>query len=123
MVMTIGYGFTGSEYRGSSITEPQAAKLLRQKLDGDRYGGAVRRAQKLARWPLNQNEYDALVSFTFNLGPGWVDDNDWTIWRKFKARDKQGVADALLLYVNPGTVVEAGLRRRRQAERRLFLSS
>jgi len=121
---TIGWGFrVPEEYpAGRSITRAQADPLLREKLDGERYGAAVRRAQTLARYPLNQNQYDALLSFTFNLGPGWVGDNDWTIWRKLKARDKRGVADALLLYRNPGSPVEAGLRRRREAERRLFLS-
>jgi lysozyme len=118
---TIGYGFRfPQEYGKPTITRKEAFALLRVKLDGS-YGNAVRKASKVAGWPLSQNQFDALVSFTYNLGPGWVGNESWTIWRAFKARDKKGVADALLLYVNPGSPVEVGLRRRRQAERSLWL--
>jgi lysozyme len=117
---TIGYGFLKGEWNKPYITEPEALALLRRKLNGE-YGDAVRRAANLTGWRLTQNEFDALVSFTFNLGTGWVGNEKWSVWRFFRARNRQGVADSMLLYVNPGSPVEAGLRRRRQAERSLFL--
>lgn len=122
---TIGYGFRyPEEYARPTITRKEADALLRVKLNGT-YGDAVRKASRLAKWRLNQNQFDALVSLTFNLGTGWVGakpgQTGATLWAAFKDRDRKGVADALLLYVNPGTSVEAGLRRRRQAERELWL--
>lgn len=121
---TIGYGFRWpQEYKGRTITEKAAAKLLEEKLDGS-YGDAVRQASRIAGWPLSQNQFDALVSFTFNLGTGWVGNSSGgfgSLWGAFRRRDRQGVADAFLLYVNAGSPVEAGLRRRRQAERALWL--
>lgn len=122
--LTIGYGFRyPREWPQRTITRQEAEVALRRKLNGS-YGDAVRKASRTANWPLNQNQFDALVSFTYNLGTGWVENasGDFeTIWGAFKRRDKKGVADALLIYVNRGSPVELGLRRRRQSERALWL--
>ena len=60
---TIGYGHTGKVYAGMSITEEQAEELLREDLEG-----FERAVEKLLPIPLTQSEFDALVSFTLNVG-------------------------------------------------------
>jgi GH24 family phage-related lysozyme (muramidase) len=96
--------------------------LLRKRLARE-YLPAVVRAAKLAKWKLTATMRRAALSWTYNLGPGWVGStvNFRTLWSKFRARDQRGVGEALLLYVNPGTAVEVGLRRRRKSERSLWL--
>ena len=67
----------------------------------------------------NQNQFDALCSFVWNLGPGSM---GWDVGRECKAGNFQGAADCMLEYDRAGGVVLAGLVRRRQAERALFLT-
>ena len=63
-VWTIGYGHTGPDVvEGSKITEEEAEMLLRK--DVSSYESAVNNYTTVK---LNQNEYDALVSFTYNVG-------------------------------------------------------
>lgn len=62
-VLTIGYGHTGDVIEGQEITEATAEKLLRKDLA--RFENAV---QKLVAVPVNQNQYDALVSLAYNIG-------------------------------------------------------
>lgn len=64
-VPTIGYGHTKGVKLGQTITKEQAVKLAQQ--DIQQFERAVDRNIKV---PLTQNQYDALVSFTFNLGEG-----------------------------------------------------
>lgn len=63
-VWTIGYGHTGGVKSGDVVTEAQAAELLRADLA---HAESVVNAQGLN---LNQNQFDALVSFVFNVGSG-----------------------------------------------------
>jgi lysozyme len=65
-VLTIGYGHTGKDvFQGQRITVQQAEDLL--KKDVERFEKAVNR---LVTVELSQNQFDALVSFTYNLGEG-----------------------------------------------------
>ena len=65
-VLTIGYGHTGPDvYRGLSISEDKAEQLLVQDLH--RFERAVREQIAVA---LTQHEFDAIVSFTYNVGEG-----------------------------------------------------
>nr|BDD43766.1 hypothetical protein 2 [bacterium]BDD46699.1 hypothetical protein 10 [Paracoccaceae bacterium]BDD46755.1 hypothetical protein 8 [Paracoccaceae bacterium] len=65
-MLTIGYGHTGTDvYIGQRITEAEAEELLRADLK--RFEEAVNR---LITRPLTQHEYDAITSFTFNIGIG-----------------------------------------------------
>ena len=107
---TIGYGHYGSDVLpGMSITQAQADALLMQDLM--RYEAAV----SDAGLKLNQNQFDALVSFAYNCGCG-------NLKKLVKGRDTQQIADAMLMYNKSGGNVLAGLTKRRQAERDLFTS-
>ena len=68
-VLTIGYGHTGSDVTpGMTITAAEAEALLKQDLQ--KFEQAVNHLIKVR---LNQNEFDAIVSFTFNCGAGALD--------------------------------------------------
>jgi len=107
-VWTIGYGHTAGVSKGMTITQAQADAYLASDLA--KYENYVN-ALKL---PLNQNQFDALVSFTYNCGNG-------NLKKLVKNRRLTQIAEAILLYNKSNGKVLAGLVRRRQAERELFL--
>lgn len=112
-VVTIGYGHTGGVRMGTHITEAKAEEYLRTDLQ--RAESAVNAYMNTYRW--SQNEFDALVSFTFNCGRGNLD----LLTSKGK-RSKTEIADALPRYRKAGGKVLTGLVKRREAEKALFLS-
>lgn len=117
-VWTIGVGHTTAAgppkvERGMKITEAGADAILRQDLA--KFEGYVTDAVKV---PLNQNEFDALVSWTFNLGPSNLRSS--TLLRKLNAGDRAGAADEFLKWDKAGGKKLAGLTKRREAERALF---
>ena len=119
-VWTIGYGHTTAAgppkvERGMKITDAGADAILRQDLA--KFEGYVSSAVKV---PLNQNEFDALVSFTFNLGPGNLRSS--TLLKKLNAGDRAGAADEFLKWTKAGGKTLPGLVKRREAERALFLA-
>lgn len=115
-VVTIGYGSTGPHVSmGQIITEVQAEALL--KSDIARFERGV---SDLVTAPLNQNQFDALVSFSFNLGLGNLKSS--TLLRKLNSLDYQGAAKEFERWNRAGNKVLAGLTRRRKAEKELFLS-
>jgi lysozyme len=69
--------------------------------------------------PLNDNEFSALLSFTFNLGIGNLRSS--TLLRMLNAEDRAGAADQFLRWTRAGGRELLGLVKRRQAERTLFL--
>ena len=72
---------------------------------------------------MNDNQHGALLSFAYNLGANFYGSPDFTtISRVLKEKEWNKVPDALYLYRNPGTSVEAGLSRRRIAEGDLWNS-
>ena len=120
-VWTIGYGQTGSYYgkrvrRGMTTTKAEAHAWLRDH-SIKTYEDAVTQAVKM---PLNQNQFDALVSFTYNVGVGALKQS--TALRKLNAGDYAGAADALTMWTKRKGKVLAGLVRRRKEERALFLT-
>lgn len=120
-VLTIGYGETRKPLP-RRLTEPQAARLLAERLDTS-YEPAVRALFTGPNaLPFNQNRYDALVSFVYNLGPNAVKGVPGfeTMGRAIRDCDVRGIARAIPLYCNPGTNVHEGLLRRRKAEVALF---
>ena len=107
---TIGYGSYGPHVtEGMTITQARAEELLKQDLA--RFENAVN-ALGLS---LNQNQFDALVSFAYNCGAG-------NLKKLCNGRTMAQIADAILKYDKAGGKVLTGLTRRRKAERELFLS-
>ena len=120
-VWTIGYGQTGSYYgkrvrRGMTTTKAEAHAWLRDH-SIKTYEDAVTQAVKV---PLNQHQFDALVSFAYNVGVGALKQS--TALRKLNAGDYAGAADALTMWTKCNGKVLAGLVRRRKEERALFLT-
>ncbi len=114
-VWTIGYGHTSTAGPGQRITNEQATALLRQ--DVATFEKAVSQAVSV---PITNNQFAALVSFTYNVGSGAL--NNSTLLRRLNAGDTNGAANEFLRWNRAGGQVLAGLTRRREAERSLFLS-
>lgn len=113
-VWTIGVGHTKGAHAGQKISRATAMRFLRQDV------AWAQKAVNALRLPMSQNQFDALVSFVFNLGPGILG-KEHDIGRLLRAKKYRAAADSMLEYRDPGTVEEAGLLRRRKAERALFL--
>lgn len=113
-VWTIGYGSTRGVQPGDVITQAQAVELL--AADVERHADGVRRLVDVS---LTQSQFDALVSFTFNVGVGALSRS--TLLRKLNAGDYRGAADELLRWTKAGGRELRGLVRRREAERAMFL--
>ena len=111
-VYTIGYGHTRGVQRGMKITEEEASAYLTADLRNSEK--AVERYDSIYHW--NQNEFDALVSFTFNCGAA----NLRSLLRNGR-RNRSQIAATLPLYRKAGGKVLKGLERRRAAEKALFL--
>jgi lysozyme len=110
---TIGYGSTLGVTRTMIITEAQAELMLAADLV--RFERAV---ERLVQVPLTQGQFDALVSFTYNVGEGNFTKS--TLLRKLNAGDSEGAAEQFSRWVNAGGKVLPGLVKRRAAERALF---
>lgn len=118
-IWTVGYGQTGPDIGpGMEITEQQALDMLRAHLrpDEDRVG-------RLVIVSLNQNQFDAIMSFVYNFGIDKFLRS--TLLKKLNKNDLSGAADEFLRWnravVKGKMVVVDGLKRRRKAERALFL--
>lgn len=111
-VWTIGYGHTAGVHSGMTITQAQADAYLQQ--DIAKFEGYVNNpAYVPITANLNQNQFDALVSFAFNLGAG-------NLRKLCKGRTAAQIAQAMTQYCKANGKVLAGLRRRRAAEQALF---
>lgn len=111
-VWTIGYGHTAGVAAGQTITQAQAEAFLRQDCEKfERYVNNptyVRITEQL-----NQNQFDALVSFAFNCGAG-------NLKKLCAGRNASQIANALPKYNKAAGKVLNGLVRRRAAEVALF---
>ena len=117
--ITIGWGSTrdknGKPFQmGDSITQAEADELLIEEAK-HHFLPALR---KIPYWSeMSDGKRGALLSFAYNLGAGFYGgDNFNTITKRLKNKEWDLVPDALYLYRNPGSNVEAGLARRRKAE-------
>lgn len=116
-VLTIGYGHTGADVKpGMRITEEEAERLLWNDTES-----AQQTVSSFVTAKLNQNEYDALVSFTFNVGPtAFV--NSTLLKLLNHGADRKVVAGEFNRWVRAGDDKPVpGLVRRRDAEKALFL--
>lgn len=110
-VPTCGYGHTAGLTRamvGTPITQAQAEAYLKADL------AKFEKAVDALGLNLNQNQHDALTSFAFNCGVG-------NLKKLCEGRTLPQIADKMLAYNKAGGKVLAGLTRRREAERTLFL--
>ena len=115
-VWTIGYGHTKTAKEGMKISEHQAEELLMKDLE-EFEGGVL----SLVKVPLTQNQFDALVSFSFNLGLGNLKRS--TLLKELNKGEYTKAADEFLKWDKAGGKALQGLTRRRNAERLLFLKN
>lgn len=121
-IPTIGYGATfypdgrKVSMNDPAITEARATELLRNMLDGFERG-----VLRLVAVPLAQHEFDALVSFAYNVGIEALAGS--TLLKRLNANDKKGAADQFLRWNRADGRVMSGLTRRREAERAMFLGA
>ena len=114
-VWTIGYGHTKGVSQGMMISHRDADKLLEEDLKY--FESAVSSAVTV---PINQNQFDALVSLAFNIGVGAFDKS--TLLARLNSKNYRGAAEQFLRWTRGGGKVLPGLVKRRQEERELFLS-
>ena len=126
-IPTIGYGATyypdgrKVQWGDPPISEPDAKRMMENMAEQDFWNVLEK---TIPYWgEMTDGQKGALLSFSYNMGarfygaPGCN-----TISNCLSDRAWSAVPEAFMLYVNPGTAVEAGLRRRREAEGNLWLS-
>jgi len=113
-VATIGWGCTEGVTLGMRWTEAEATEGLRREIA--KHEAAVNR---LVTVDINQNERDALISFSYNCGIGALSTS--TILRRLNRGDRAGAAAAFALWNKGGGRVLKGLVARRSREAALFL--
>lgn len=107
---TIGFGHYGKDVgENDTITKTKAIELLKSDLVK-----FEKKVEKYSAYDFTQNEFDALVSFCYNVG------NIDQLTAK-GTRTKKEIADKMLLYCKSGGKVIRGLQKRREKERALFL--
>ncbi len=110
-VWTIGYGPTGGVHAGQSISQAQAEQYLASDI-----GWAQNAVRNNVHVPLNQNQFDALVSLTYNLGPNGYS----TLLNHLNSGNYAQAQQDFHLYVHAGGQVLQGLVNRRNQEAALF---
>lgn len=114
-VRTVGYGHTSGVVPGMVITKEQAEKLLRLDI------ATVENIVNAECPNLRQCQFDALVSFVFNIGGGNFRKS--ALLKKVKANpDDNSIMDEFLRWVYAKGIVLPGLQKRRLAEMRLYFS-
>lgn len=112
---TIGWGHTSTAKKGMVITEQEAQALFDQDV-----AWAVDAVNSLVKVGLNQNQFDALVSFVFNIGT--TNFRNSTLLRKLNNGDYEGAANEFPRWNKQKGKVLRGLVRRRAHEQELFLT-
>jgi len=113
-VLTIGYGHTQGVDENDEWSEAHASHMLEIEIE-EGYGKAV---NDLVTVPLDQNMYDALVSWVYNLGVGNFKSS--TLLKVLNSGDYEGVPAQIKRWNKAGGKVLEGLTRRREAEANLF---
>lgn len=116
-VLTIGYGHTGSDVsNGMEISQEKAENMLKMDLVVH-----CNNVTKLVKVPLNQNQFDALVSFEYNVGYGALSTS--TLLRLLNQGKYTEASKQFERWVYAGGKPLEGLKRRRKAEKELFIRS
>lgn len=114
-ILTIGYGHTGSEvHLGQKITQEQAEKYLKQDITIH-----SNNVSRLVKAPLNQNQFDALVSFEYNVGYGNFASS--TMLKLLNQKKYTEAAAQFGRWVYANKKILQGLVKRRAAEKELFV--
>ena len=109
-VLTIGYGHTGSDVKeGMKISQKKAETLLKKDLE--KFEKHVSTYEKKYNW--NQNQFDAMVSFAYNVGSIYQLTNNGT-------RTIEQISAKITAYNKAAGKVLEGLVRRRAEEKKLF---
>lgn len=116
-VWTIGYGDTQDVTEGMTITQQEAEDRLERRLGRDFEPGVKAAIQA----HMKQEQFDAMVCLAYNIGVGAFSKS--TLAKMFNAGDVQGAADQFLRWDKAGGKSLKGLRKRRAAERALFLGA
>jgi len=114
-VWTIGYGHTGPDVKpGMSISHKEGLRLLAEDM-----AGAAKAVAENVKVSLSVRQRSALISFTFNCGPGALAES--TLLRRVNAKATPGeIREAFLMWVKVGGQTVQGLVNRREAEAALF---
>ena len=115
-VWTIGYGATRGITVGMTITNEQAERMLANDI-----GRFEPEIERLVKVPLNQAQWDAVMSFTYNLGAANLGSS--TLLKLLNSGDYAGAAAQFPRWNKAGGQVLAGLTKRRASERAMFLGS
>ena len=113
--ITIGVGHTGGVKLGDVITQEQADEYLVNDV-----AYSAKAVNQMVSEKITQNQFDALVSFAFNLGTGNLRNS--TLLKKLNKDDFENAANEFLKWDMASGHQMAGLTRRRKAERALFLT-
>ena len=125
-IWTIGYGTTyypdGEIVQASDnqISKERATELLEYHID---HAVVPVLESSIPTWGImSENQKAAIISFAYNLGSHFYGNKDFkTITKALSTKENlKDVPSAMLLYVNPGSIFEVGLRRRRRAEGKLW---
>lgn len=115
-VLTIGYGHTGQDVTSDKvISQGMAEQLLRQDLENFEHG-----VNSVVKVVINQNQFDALVTFSFNVGLAALTRS--SLLKQVNLKHFKEAADRFLDWCHINGQVSKGLLRRREAEHQLFLS-
>ena len=112
-VLTIGFGRTKNVTEDQHITSDEAEALLKEDL------AAVEKVISEKFPKLTQPMFDAIVSFSFNLGTAWTKGSG--LAEALKAEDYSLASAQFLRWVYAGGKIQKGLINRRSAERDLFI--
>ena len=112
-VWTIGYGHTKGIEKGMEITQQEAEDMLVEELH--EYENYINDSVTA---PLSQNQFDAMVSWVYNLGPANLKAS--TLLKVLNAGNYDGVPAQIKRWNKAGGVTLEGLIRRREAEALLF---
>lgn len=115
LVWTIGYGHTNGVKKGDKITELQAETFL--TIDLQKFEKAI---NELVTVPINQNMFDSLASFVFNIGIGAFKGS--TLLKLLNKKEYGLAACQFERWNKAGGKILSGLMKRRAAEKKLFIT-